>query len=202
MTLNKHRLFVLVALVPIVALSVGTTFAQDKGGVRHACPYPFTKTLQASGASVNAADMPAGWNSHLHQGIGGTALNAWSGYSFDVKKQLPGQPCCQVTSATLTVTFKALQGGPCGSSTSANDAWSIMSNGHAVAAGVAPPAGAIYCPSSNPIATGYTTTKTVTFDQAVLNNILSGGFLSIYAEDDTEIVSASLVISGCCVNMR
>ena len=191
MKLNKHRLLVLVALFSLIALSVSTGFAQEG---RVACPFPFTRTLQASGTFVNVPDMPAAWNSHPHQGIGGTAINTWSGYSFDFRKSLPGA-CCQVTSAQLTVTFKALQGGRCKSSTSANDAWQIMHAGSSVTAGVVPSTGGIYpCP----VTTGQTVTKVVTVtNQQVLNS----GVLSIYAEDDTEIVSASLVITGCCVNM-
>ena len=192
MKLNKHRPFVLVALFSIIALSVSTGFAQEG---RVACPFPFTKTLQGSGTFVNIQDMLPAWSGHPHQGIGGTAINTWSGYSFDFRKVLPG-PCCQVTSAKLTVVFKALQGGACGSSTSANDGWGIVhAGGQGVTAGVAPPAGTIFpCP----VTTGQTVTKVVTVtNQQVLNS----GFLSIFAQDDTEIVSASLVITGCCVNM-
>ncbi len=183
---NKHCLFVLVALFSFMALSVGSAFAQEGHA---ACPYPFTKTLQASGTFVNVPDMPTGWSSHPHQGIGGTAVNTWSGYTFDLRKQLPGQ-CCQLTSAKLTVTFKALQPGPCGpppfAATSANDEWSIK--------GVQA-AAHIFCPAPG---TGGPVTKQVTVtNQQVLNS----GFLSLFAEDDTEIVSATLVLTGCCVNM-
>lgn len=196
----NHR-FVQAALFSLLALSVNTAYAQTTGtDPTHPgntpCPHPFTITLPpASGNFVNLPDMPATWNSHAHQGIGGTAQNTFSGFSFDFRK-LPG-PCCQVTSARLTVTFKALQGGPCKSATSANDLWAITHAGSGVATGIVPAASGLIFPC--PTATGQTVTKVVTVTNPF---VLSSGFLSIFTEDDTEIVSATLVITGCCVNLR
>jgi hypothetical protein len=124
MKLNKRRQFAQVALFSLMACSVGTSFSQvSPGGAGLGtmspiagpggtvpCPHPFTlQQMTASGNFVNVPDMPPSWNTHAHQGIGGAAVNTWSGYSFDFRRLKLDGPCCEVTSAQLTVTFKALQ---------------------------------------------------------------------------------------------
>jgi len=170
------------------AMGPGTGTAPAPGAVP--CPFPFSlPPLVASGNFVNVPDMPNGWNTHAHQGIGGTAVNTWSAYSFTLPKRDP-KVCCRITSAHLTVVFKALQGGATGSSTSGNDRWAIMSRGTSIA-----PSEPIFDGSA--VTTGQTVTKTVTITNAAA---LGSGFLSVFAEDDTEIVSATLVLSGCCLD--
>lgn len=214
MKLNKLRQFAQVALFSLMACSVGTSFAQvSPGGAGLGtmspiagpdgtvpCPHPFTRTLTASGNFVHVPDMPAGWNGHAHQGIGGAAVNTWSGYSFDLGKPPLPDKCCEITSAKLTVTFKALQAGQIGpsSATSGNDLWNIVSGGNTVTAGVNPLPTPYIFGTAGSVALGQQITKTVTVTNYA---VLHSGYLSIFVEDDTDIVSATLVLSGCCVNI-
>jgi hypothetical protein len=188
-----------------MAMSVGIGFAQEDrampGIAGKECPRPFithTKQIQPL-PSFNPQDMPT-WGTHANQGVGGTKVNTWSGVSFDWRKQI--DQCCLVTNARLTVTFKALQVSSCGPptpSTSANDQWSIVS-GAAVTSGVNwvsgphPAPGSFWCPGLPGV-----TTATAVVD--VTNpSVLNSGHFSVFVEDDTEIVSASLVITECCTH--
>ena len=92
-----------------------------------------------------------------------------------------------MTSGTLRVNVKALQGGPRGSATSANDSISIISGGVVVSQ------------QSPWYTTGVATGATATLTFTIPANILAKGEFSLYAEDDTAVVSAHLTLSGCCL---
>lgn len=123
-----------------------------------------------------------------------TSINQHFAYTF----RFPGWPgangkeCCRcVEGATLTVTFKALQGGPPQSATSANDVISILSSlapgpSHVVTSQILWPGG---------VKTGQT--ETLTFK--IPCKYLANGHLSIFAEDDTAVVSAELSLLRCCL---
>ena len=159
------------------------------------CPKPYTLHVPATPGPVDTSALPPG---HNYQGIGGNQINTWSGYTFKLPKP---HHCCQAMSARLTVTFKALQGGAHGSPTSANDYWGVTKTGGGPVPGNT--AALIYYPPlllSQAVTTGYQVTKTFTVtDFSTLN---SGGGLGVYAQDDTAIVSATLDITGCCLNIE
>ena len=91
-----------------------------------------------------------------------------------------------MTSGTLTITIKALQGGGFNTASSGNDGINIISGGVSVA-GLTPwPSGAT---------TGQT--KTVTLN--IPPNVLATGLVSLYVQDDTAVLSADLNLKGCCL---
>jgi hypothetical protein len=156
------------------------------------CPRPYTLHLTATPGQVDVSALLPG---HAYQGVGGTQVNTWSGYTFKFPKP---QHCCQAMSARLTVTFKALQGGPHGSASSANDTWGVTIGGAVVAGSSAQ----IYYPSlpaSQSVPTGYQVNKTFTVTDF---HALVPGSLGFYAQDDTGIVSATLDITGCCLTIE
>src|SRR5882724_4219423 len=106
--------------------------------------------------------------------------------------------CCRCTEgATLTVKFKALQGGGINTPSSWNDDVVVYSS-------LAPgPAHQVLFqriwPQTAAVATGQT--ETLTFK--IPCKYLSNGHLSIYVEDDTAVLSAELSLSRCCLeNVR
>ncbi len=168
-------------------LSAGLVMGQEvqRPGPPAPCPHPVTITINA-GSAAPAPDLtqfPAGSNvagSVWNQ----TAINKHFGHTFHFPA--PGRECCIMTSATLRVTIKALQGGRKGSPTSANDSISILSGGVSVLQ---------QSPWLNGVATGATTTLSFNIPASVL----ATGQFSLYAEDDTAVVSATLVLTGCCL---
>jgi hypothetical protein len=107
------------------------------------------------------------------------------GYTFSFP--VCPKECCLWTTGYLNVTFKALQGGPKGSPTSANDLASIWVNGVAVVSSQKIWAGAI----------ATSATKTTTF--AIPGSALTHGHVTLLAEDNTAVVSAVLTLEGCCL---
>lgn len=107
-----------------------------------------------------------------------------------------GKECCRCTEgATLTVKFKALQGGGPNSSSSWNDDVVVYSS-------LAPgPTHQVVGQRiwSGTVVTGQT--ETLTFK--IPCKFLANGHLSILVEDDTAVVSAELSLSRCCLeNVR
>ena len=95
----------------------------------------------------------------------------------------PQGQCCQYTSGVLRVTYKALQGGPANSSTSANDDAGLM-------------------PGPYPrIFTGAVAAGTIKANvpYTLTPAMLASGSVTLYVEDDTAVVSATLEITGCCL---
>jgi hypothetical protein len=147
------------------------------------CPVPVHINLTAPPPTTptpDPADFPAGTQS---ANFGGTSINQDFKDTFHWK--LPGD-CCQIISGKLTLRYKALQGGSAGSPTSANDRVSIIKNGSAV---LTQP---LY---TGAVATGFTTTKTLSLTPAMLTN----NRLSFGVEDDTSVLSASLEVVACCL---
>ncbi|HEX7191141.1 MAG TPA: hypothetical protein VF381_06155 [Thermoanaerobaculia bacterium] len=152
------------------------------------CPHPIVLDIQGekSPPTQDPADLPASiipltagsvWNQ--------TAINKSFADTFHFK--LPGE-CCVWTKGTLTIEVKALQGGPAGSSTSANDGVTVFSNKVMI-----PPQAS---PWSAGVATG--ATKTLTFN--IPAPALAHGEVSFYVEDDTAVVWAHLHLEGCCIH--
>ncbi len=162
--------------------------------VVHACPAPFKTRVSASDYSVLQSEMPEQWKPG--NGLNGTKRDTFYAHTFYWKTQGGCCSCCQMTSATLNVTFRALSSGRSPSSSDAgNDGFYVVTtNGANVAAGVNG-TGPVW--SNHPFSAGNTVTKTVVITNP---DILNSGHLSILVQDDTAITSASLSIVGCCVN--
>lgn len=154
------------------------------------CPkgtQPQTINLTASApaaATPYLPDFPANCGLGWEPNFGGTTINRCFRHTFTWKAPGPG---CSCQSAVLTLHYKALQGGPAGSSTSVNDTMSIFSGGSAITS----LSQALF---SGAVTTGQTGTKTVRLNCDLLKN----NRLSIYEEDDTSVTSASLQVTYCC----
>ncbi|HWZ46271.1 MAG TPA: hypothetical protein VNW97_22555 [Candidatus Saccharimonadales bacterium] len=123
-----------------------------------------------------------------------TAINQHFAYTF----RFPGWPsangkeCCRcIDGATVTITFKALQGGPPKSPTSANDVVTILSS-------LAPGPGHVVA-NQDIWPNGATTGQTETLTFKVPCKFLSNGHLSFFVQDDTAVLSAELSLSSCCL---
>jgi hypothetical protein len=150
------------------------------------CPFPRTLTVPGGKvASPVASDFPvvirpliAGsvWNQ--------TAINKAFGHTF----RFPVMPrqCCLWNQATLTVNVKALQESPKGGANASNDSVNVYSGGVAIGQQL---------PWTN--GAHKNDTKTLTFQ--INAPSLTTGMISIYVQDDTAVVSADLVLTGCCL---
>jgi hypothetical protein len=168
-------------------LSAGLAMGQEvrKPGPPVACPHPVTITISAGSAAPtpDLSQFPAGtsvagsvWNQ--------TMANKHFGHTFHFPA--PPKECCVMTSGTLRVTLKALQTGSKGSSSSANDGVNIFSGGVSVMGQTPWPNGAV---------AGATTTLSFTIPASVL----ATGEVNLYVQDDEAVVSATLVLTGCCL---
>jgi hypothetical protein len=147
------------------------------------CPYPISQIIKgnATPPSADPSDLPPGTNvagSAWNQ----TAVNQHFGHTF----RFPTKDCCAYTRGTLIVTVKALQGGPRGSATSANDSVYVFSGPTRVG-------------EQQPWLSGVTTGATTTLTFNIPQNILNNGHLTLYVQDDTAVVSADLRLEGCCI---
>jgi hypothetical protein len=116
--------------------------------------------------------------------FGGTTSDRCFKHTFTWK--VPG-PECRCLSGELTIQYKALQGGPAGSSTSANDGVGIYSGGAVVP-------GTYQSVYSGAVTTGQTGTKTIKLNCDMLKN----NRLSFLLQDDTSVLSATLHVVYCC----
>ena len=150
------------------------------------CPKSLALTLTATTPNVVNADFNAAQLSAPRAWLNDPAVDKSFLYTFQLPRT---QGCCEITGAVLTVKLKANQAG----SLTGNDGIAIMHLGSVVA------------PFSQPIYTspppnGLSVTKTWTLTGAALSNLNANHRLSIYVQDDTRVESATLQISGCCVN--
>jgi hypothetical protein len=129
-------------------------------------------------------DFPASCGTAWEPDFGGSTVNRCFRQTFTWK---PPGPQCTCLSGTLTLHYKALQGGAAGSSSSANDTVAIYSGGSVVPG----TSQALY---SGNVTTGQTGTKTI----QVSCNILKNDRLSFLVQDDTSVTSASLQVVYCC----
>ncbi len=160
----------------------------DRG--RLPCSNPTTLTLNTptSGpAHINPTDFSAAQQAALgspsfHQLI----ANKQFGYTFDFKT--PGG-CCEIGAGTLTVYYRAVQGGSSANSSDAgNDVGELIRNG------VGSGGGHIY--TQFPFAAG--TQKVVNY--SVPAGWIASGRVSFIAEDDTAVDHATLTAQMCCVH--
>jgi len=151
------------------------------------CPHPIVQDIkgEASLPTQDPSDLPASLIPlTAHSVWSQTVINKAFAHTFHFR---PQGECCVWTSGTLTMEVKALQGGPAGSATSANDGVTVFSNQVKV-----PPQ---ISPWSAGVATG--ATKTLTFN--IPASVLAFGKVSFYVEDDTAVLWAHLHLEGCCI---
>ena len=181
--------------VALVVLSAATLSAQEEqreAPVKYPpgqfpCPHPYSQTFKAPPPATPApvlSELPANMQSPVAGSQWNqTAINKHFAHTFRFPSE---RQCCLISKATLSVTIKALQGGPKDSPSSANDMVYVFAGGTVLQS---------QQPWKNGVATGTTTTLTFNFTQQQL----AGGMLTIYVQDDTAVVSASLNVSGCCI---
>ena len=172
-------------------LATRSGFAQEerRTDLGHPVPCPHPAKLVINGhnpATVIGSEIPATTAAAVAGSVfNQTQINKDFGYTFTFP--VCPKECCLWTTGYLTVTFKALQGGPKDSSSSANDFASIWVNG------------AVVVPSQSIWGGAVTTgaTKTATF--AIPGSFLAHGHATLIVEDDTAVVSAVLTLEGCCL---
>jgi hypothetical protein len=156
------------------------------------CPRPIALTLSATTPNVVNADfnatqlgMPRAW-------LNDPGINKGFLYTF---QPIRDEKCCEITSAILTVKLRANQAGQAQTGSDAgNDGIAIMFLGSSVPPFSEP----VY--SSWPFPVGQTATKTWNLTGAALAHLNATHRLSIWAQDDSAVLSATLQLSGCCVN--
>jgi hypothetical protein len=152
------------------------------------CPSPvhITQTVSSpTAAAPYGPDFPAAYQAPSPP-FGSTASNRIFRHTF---RWRPKGDCCQNVSGRLTVRYRALAGGPAGSSTSANDGMGLFVNGTNVGGQM------LY---SGAVTTGQVGTKTFALTPAMLANYR----VSFLLQDDSTVISASLQVDACCVNMK
>jgi hypothetical protein len=181
--MNKPLGMIAAAIVMLSAITLGAGPAKAQApeaarmlpGASVPCPNPVRSviTRPTSPGSQQPATILGTYNQ--------TAVNQSFKDTFTFKP--PQGQCCQFTSGRLLVTFKALQSGPANSSTSANDDAGLM-------------------PGPYPrIFTGAVTAGTIRANVPFTLTAaqLASGSVTLYVEDDTAVVSATLEIIGCCL---
>jgi len=175
----------LIATIVLAALAAPLLAQEERHpGPPVPCPHPVSVVILAGTTPPTPDQMDLGpqlYPTSVGSQWNQTAVNKHFGHTFHFAKE-----CCLMTSGTLTVKIKALQGGPAKSATSANDAVNLVSNKTVVQQ---------QQPWINGVSTGATTV--VTFN--VPASVLSRGLLSIFVQDDTAVLSAELKMTGCCI---
>lgn len=176
--------------------SVLTTHSASFAQAVQPCPAPLNLTLTApsmpyffpadfSTLSSNTIAQRAGLNDHSHN------KNFLCTFRWD-KKQ-----CCQVTKAVLTVKMWSNQNGTSHTTPDAgNDRIGLYYNGAGIAG---PPSDWVY-PAPPPFPINTPSTKVWTITGAAFTQMCANDRLSFLVEDDTRVESATLIITGCCVN--
>jgi hypothetical protein len=184
---QRNLALVLVALFSVTMLTSGVALGQT-GAVK--CPNPQHITLtQSSGAATPVlADFPSGpCSAGYEPNFNGTKPDRCFRHTFSFT--LPTEFCCQCVEGkgtSLTIVYKALFGGPANSHTSANDTFTIFSNGSVV---FSQP---LYVGN---VTTGQVGTKTIPLKCSWLTN----NKIDFEGQDDTSFQSATLNVNACCV---
>jgi hypothetical protein len=188
----NHNLRNVVAVAVVFSAATAFTAHRASGQARTTipCPIPMSinQTAQApSPATPFAADFPPPPppGTGIEPKFGGNKINMWFEHTFTWK---PPTDCCQLVKGALCLEYKALQGGPAGSSTSANDAVTIMKNGVSVSG----PSQPLY---KGAVKTGQAGKLCIDLTPAML----AGNRLSFLLQDDSSVTRATLQFSACCV---
>jgi hypothetical protein len=176
----------------LVCLAAGAVWAQEvrPSTEQVACPHPITVHL-SGGPSGPAAPILSQFPANLRPLIGGSVWNqpgADKQFGHTFRFNPLTKECCAMTRGTLKLHLKALVSGP-GNASSVNDGINVYVGGVQVAAAT---------PWTSSVLAGATTTVPI----PIAGNNLTSGFLSVYVQDDTAVVSAELDLTGCCVTRR
>ncbi len=186
----RKAVFATIVMAGVLAASAASAQA-GKPANPMPCPTPTAQLLQMSVPVVVTADFPPTVLAAPRAGINDSALDKYFLHSF--VWQPP--PCCQIISATLTVTMRANFAGYLPTAGPGNDNIGLYANG-GLLAGMG---GTLY---TVPFPANFTTTKTIAINPAGLAAMNANGRLSFVVQDDTAVLSASLQISRCCVNVK
>lgn len=179
-----------IALAGFFGLGVAQKGGQEPGPQPLRCPIPRHVHLTAPlpvAATPFAADFPTTPAVVLEPNFAGITTNRHFRHTFTLPPPSEKE-CCQCVEGknTLTLQYRALQGGAAGSSSSANDGVAIYSNFSAL--------------SSLPLYVGNVTTGQLGTKTIRLKcNWLANNRLSFAVQDDTSVISATLDVDFCCV---
>jgi hypothetical protein len=158
------------------------------------CPAPFNVTIDAAVPHIVAGEFNAAQLANHQEALNYTKANKGYAHTFEWK---PNAPCCQVTNAVLTVHMKSIEGGTSATSIDAgNDLIAIVGSGGTT---IMPYHEPVYGPKF-PFPAGTLATKTWNLTGAALAKLNTSHMLSFYVQDDTTVLSATLALSGCCLN--
>ncbi len=150
------------------------------------CPKPqhISLTQTAGAATPVLANFPTTpCSAGFEPNLGGTTSDRCVRHTFSFPP--PSELCCQCVEgkhSTLTLRYKALQGGP------ANDTFAIFSSGSVIS-------GTSHALYSGAVTTGQIVTKTIPLKCSWLTN----NQLNFLIQDDTSLISATLNVNACCV---
>jgi hypothetical protein len=202
----KKSIVLALPLAAAILLTVAPAFAQENveekravGGVAElpgivrpaTCPHTETVTLDAKTQYVLTTDIGAIKNYTTQLGYN-KADTAYL-HTFVWKR---GRRCCQVVKAVMNVQMTALLGGsnPPGGNDSGNDNISIIHAGMPI-----PPFNKrIYTPP--PFQAGHTASQSWNLTGTALADLNANGYLTLYVEDDTQVNSATLQLTICCLD--
>ena len=179
-------------LMLVLLAAVFSATALTPAGAQQQCPNPrqINLTHNTGAATPVLADFPTTpCSAGFEPDFGKNQPDRCFRHTFSFPP--PTELCCQCVEGrgnTLTIQYKALVGGPVGSSSSVNDTIAFYSGGSVVSG------------TSQKLYTGAVTkeqvfTKTIPLKCSWLTN----NRLSFLVQDDTSVLSATLKINTCCV---
>jgi hypothetical protein len=189
----KNALTSIVLLV--VLMTAGFAAAQEtRAAVSPAdskilCPFPFVQHI--AGGTGASAIVPSEFPANIRPVIVGSVWNQTQadknfGHTFRFEPKM--RDCCVLTGGILSIKLKALVSGP-GVASSVNDGMHVYVGGVSKAART---------PWTSSVHAGDTQTMTI----PLTAGDLSSGLVSIYFEDDRDVVSADLELDWCCLTRR
>lgn len=155
------------------------------------CPKPMNDNIQLTTPAPDQRDFAAATWAAPRAGLNSTLNNHQFLHTF----RWDSRSCCQVLSATLTVRMKAIDPA---SSRTASDAGNDVLGISRLGVGVAVSGAGYIWPL--PSAVGATIVKTITFNAAQLADLNIDNRVSMYVEDDTAVVGATLTLQRCCLD--
>lgn len=163
--------------------------AEPRGGNTLPCS-PKRSVLKGSNpATYDPAGLPPTAHITAPPVFNQTQINTAFAYTFKIPDMR--KDCCRCREGSnLTVTFKALQGGPANSSTSSNDDVIVTAGSGSSRIQLV----------SQRVWTGATKTgQTETLTFPIPCAAIERGEVTLYEEDDTAVVSAVLTVESCCL---
>jgi len=186
------RINLIAALLFFGLINTSSVLAQDSDSSRERmpCPRPTSETLGLKATPTPVAqDFSPGANAAVQAGVNDPVANRFFRHTF----QWNPRRCCQIMSATLTVTTMANDYGTGQTGSDAgNDMIAVVHMGATV------PGLSQYL-YATPVAPGTVTTRTLTMNATALANMEATNRLSFNVQDDSRVTKAVLHIERCCV---